>query len=107
MNHSGSPAAIGIPLFLAQAFSVTLYAFGLAESLELIWPDVCADLLAGKLAPRYTGSPTPPARMQPLDYGFFGDRRYLTPASLFATRGCNRRCSFCVSSRLVSRSPFR
>ncbi len=33
-------AAIGIPLFLAQAFSVTLYAFGLAESLRLIWPDV-------------------------------------------------------------------
>jgi amino acid transporter len=31
-------AAIGIPLFLAQAFSVTLYAFGLAESLELLWP---------------------------------------------------------------------
>lgn len=31
-------AAIGIPLFLAQAFSVTLYAFGLAESLQLIWP---------------------------------------------------------------------
>ncbi len=33
-------AAIGIPLFLAQAFSVTLYAFGLAESLQLIWPDL-------------------------------------------------------------------
>ncbi len=33
-------AAIGIPLFLAQAFSVTLYAFGLAESLQLIWPEV-------------------------------------------------------------------
>ncbi len=31
-------AAIGIPLFLAQAFSITLYAFGLAESLQLIWP---------------------------------------------------------------------
>jgi potassium/chloride transporter 4/5/6 len=33
-------AAIGIPLFLAQALSVTLYAFGLAESLQLIWPDL-------------------------------------------------------------------
>jgi amino acid transporter len=32
--------AIGIPLFLAQTFSVTLYAFGLAESLRLIWPQV-------------------------------------------------------------------
>jgi amino acid transporter len=33
-------AAIGIPLFLAQALSVTLYAFGLAESLQLIWPEL-------------------------------------------------------------------
>ncbi|MDX1503618.1 MAG: Na-K-Cl cotransporter [Thermoanaerobaculia bacterium] len=32
--------AIGIPLFLAQTFSVTLYAFGLAESLQLIWPEL-------------------------------------------------------------------
>jgi amino acid transporter len=33
-------AAIGIPLFLAQALSATLYAFGLAESLQQVWPDV-------------------------------------------------------------------
>jgi amino acid transporter len=32
--------AIGLPLFLAQAFSVTLYAFGLAESVRFIWPGV-------------------------------------------------------------------
>ena len=32
--------AIGIPLFLAQTFSVTLYAFGLAESLRFAWPEV-------------------------------------------------------------------
>ena len=31
--------AIGIPLFLAQTFSVTLYSFGFAESLRLFWPD--------------------------------------------------------------------
>ncbi len=30
--------AIGIPLFLAQTFSVTLYAFGFAESLALLRP---------------------------------------------------------------------
>jgi amino acid transporter len=30
--------AIGVPLFLSQALSVTLYAFGLAESLRLLWP---------------------------------------------------------------------
>jgi potassium/chloride transporter 4/5/6 len=32
--------AIGVPLFLSQAFSVTLYAYGLAESLRIAWPEV-------------------------------------------------------------------
>lgn len=32
--------AIGFPLYLSQALSVTLYAFGLAEALRFIWPDV-------------------------------------------------------------------
>jgi len=32
--------AIGLPLFLAQVFSVTLYSFGLAESLRIAWPSV-------------------------------------------------------------------
>ncbi len=32
--------AIGFPLFFSQALSVTLYAFGLAESLRYIWPAV-------------------------------------------------------------------
>jgi len=30
--------AIGLPLFLSQALSVTLYAYGLAESLQFLWP---------------------------------------------------------------------
>ena len=72
---------------------------------ETLWPTVCADLLAGKLQARYTGSPTPPAQMRPVDYRFFGNRPYLTPASLFATRGCNHRCFFCVSSNYMG--PFR
>jgi hypothetical protein len=33
-------AAIGFPLFLSQALSVTLYSFGLAESLRIVWPGV-------------------------------------------------------------------
>ncbi|MBZ0267649.1 Na-K-Cl cotransporter, partial [bacterium] len=32
--------AIGLPLFLSQALSVTLYAFGLAESFRILWPAV-------------------------------------------------------------------
>jgi len=39
-------AAIGIPLFLAQAVSVTLYAYGLAESLSIVWPAVPERLVA-------------------------------------------------------------
>lgn len=31
--------AIGIPLFLCRTLSLTLYAFGLAESIAFIWPD--------------------------------------------------------------------
>jgi len=38
--------AIGIPLFLAQTFSVTLYAFGFAESLRLALPSVPVEPLA-------------------------------------------------------------
>ena len=72
---------------------------------ETLWPTVCEDLLTGKLKERYHGSPTPSLRMAPVDYRFFGDRLYQTPASLFATRGCNHRCSFCVSSRYMG--PFR
>jgi amino acid transporter len=32
--------AIGLPLYLSQAFSVTLYSYGLAESLRFAWPDL-------------------------------------------------------------------
>ena len=32
--------AIGVPLFLAQTFSLTLYAFGLAEAVQLLRPDL-------------------------------------------------------------------
>ena len=30
--------SVGFPLFFAQVFSVTLYSFGLAESLRIVWP---------------------------------------------------------------------
>ncbi len=32
--------AIGLPLFFSQTLSVTLYAYGLAESLRFAWPEV-------------------------------------------------------------------
>lgn len=72
---------------------------------ETIWPEVCADLLSGNLKSRYLGEPTPADQMLAVDYRFFARRPYLTPASLYATRGCNHRCSFCVSSGFLG--PFR
>jgi amino acid transporter len=36
--------AIGVPLYLAQVFSTTLYAFGLSEALQLIWPQADVQL---------------------------------------------------------------
>lgn len=68
---------------------------------ETLWPTLCEDLLAGKLKERYDGSPTPSSQMIPVDYRFFAGKPYQTPASLFATRGCNFRCSFCVSSNYM------
>lgn len=38
--------AIGIPLYLSQTLSLTLYAFGLAESVQIVWPGVPVQLFA-------------------------------------------------------------
>jgi len=55
--------AIGLPLYLSQTLSVTLYSFGLAEALRFVWPDVpiqlaatCVILLVGLLATRGAGA---------------------------------------------------
>jgi len=39
--------ALGIPLYLSQALSLTLYSFGLAESIRIFWPGAPVQLLAG------------------------------------------------------------
>lgn len=39
--------AIGLPLFLSQAVSVTLYCYGLAEAITLFWPSAPVMPLAG------------------------------------------------------------
>ena len=39
--------ALGIPLYLSQALSLTLYSFGLAESIRIVWPGAPVQLLAG------------------------------------------------------------
>ncbi|SDL31525.1 Amino acid transporter [Geoalkalibacter ferrihydriticus] len=39
-------AAIGLPLFLCQVVSVTLYAYGFAESLRIVWPGIPVSAVA-------------------------------------------------------------
>ena len=41
--------AVGLPLFLAQAVSLTLYCYGLAEALTLVWPQLPIGTVAGGL----------------------------------------------------------
>ena len=41
--------AIGLPLFLSQTLSVTLYCYGLAESVRLVWPDAPVMIIAGAI----------------------------------------------------------
>ena len=38
--------ALGIPLYLSQVLSLTLYSFGLAESIRIVWPGAPVQLLA-------------------------------------------------------------
>jgi len=38
--------ALGIPLYLSQALSLTLYSFGLAESIRIVWPGAPVQILA-------------------------------------------------------------
>ncbi len=56
-------AAIGVPLYLAMTFSVTLYAFGLAESISVVWANApqrpiaaVTILVVGLLAARGAGA---------------------------------------------------
>jgi solute carrier family 12 (potassium/chloride transporter), member 4/6 len=56
-------AAIGVPLYLAMTFSVTLYAFGLAESVGVVWDNApqrpiaaVTILVVGLLAARGAGA---------------------------------------------------
>ena len=39
--------ALGIPLYISQALSLTLYSFGLAESFRILWPNAPVQILAG------------------------------------------------------------
>jgi len=73
-----------------------------------IWPQILADVRAGRLRARYIGSyatgyeqaPAPRRQLLPR-------ARFLTTSSIIATRGCRNRCGFCYLSTRGLRMPYR
>jgi radical SAM superfamily enzyme YgiQ (UPF0313 family) len=82
-------------------------ALALGDGVRL-WPQILADMEAGTLRPRYEAAfdtdfdedPAPRRAVLPPD-------RFLTPASLIATRGCHNRCGFCYLATRGLRMPYR
>jgi radical SAM superfamily enzyme YgiQ (UPF0313 family) len=82
-------------------------ALAIGEGVQL-WPQILADVEAGKLAPVYRGDfakpysddPAPRRDLLPRD-GF------LTTSSVIATRGCHNRCGFCYLSTKGLHMPYR
>ena len=61
-----------------------------------LWPQILADVEAGKLAGRYDGSYRRHYREDPAPRRDLLPREsFLTPLSVIATRGCHNRCGFC------------
>ena len=68
---------------------------------EMLWPQICDDIKAGRLKPRYKGYPTPGVAMPAIDRNAFKGKNYVFNGSLYASRGCVYQCTFCGSSRLL------
>ena len=73
-----------------------------------LWPQILADVEAGRLRAKYTATyetdyrSDPPPRRSILPRSSF-----LTTTSLIATRGCHNRCGFCYLSTEGLRMPYR
>jgi radical SAM superfamily enzyme YgiQ (UPF0313 family) len=65
---------------------------------EAVWPELLADLAAGRLKSRYSGEVASPQAGAIVDHRVFRKRRYLPAALVQLGRGCPHRCSFCASS---------
>jgi radical SAM superfamily enzyme YgiQ (UPF0313 family) len=73
-----------------------------------VWPEVLADLAAGKLQPTYQGSYREPYRDDPPPRRDLLDRAaFLTTTSVNATRGCHNRCGFCYLSTEGLHMPYQ
>jgi radical SAM superfamily enzyme YgiQ (UPF0313 family) len=74
---------------------------------DCVWPRFLADLEAGRTARRYRADVAAPLDDLPLPrVELLDGSRYLSTASVSATRGCPHRCQYCFNS-VDGASPFR
>src|SRR5512134_1260740 len=82
-------------------------ALAIGEGVQL-WPQMLADVEAGKLQPVYRGDFRKPYRDDPAPRRDLLPRfGFLTTSSVIATRGCHNRCGFCYLSTEGLHMPYR
>ena len=82
-------------------------AIVMAEGSE-VWPQVLADVEAGRIQKIYRGSYANPYRENPTPRRDLLPRNhFLTTSSLIASRGCHNRCGFCYLATQGFRMPYQ
>ncbi len=82
-------------------------ALAIGEGVQ-VWPQILADVEAGKLEAVYRGDFSEPYRDDPPPRRDLLPRHgFLTTSSVIATRGCHNRCGFCYLSTKGLHMPYR
>jgi radical SAM superfamily enzyme YgiQ (UPF0313 family) len=82
-------------------------ALAIGEGVQ-VWPQILADVEAGKLERVYHGDFAKPYRDDPAPRRDLLPRDgFLTTSSVIATRGCHNRCGFCYLSTKGLHMPYR
>ncbi|MCX6953584.1 MAG: radical SAM protein [Verrucomicrobia bacterium] len=82
-------------------------ALAVGDGVQL-WPRILRDVERGRLRPRYDATYETAYRDDPAPRRALLPRgRFLTSASLIATRGCHNRCGFCYLSTDGLKMPYR
>ena len=82
-------------------------AIAIGEGTQL-WPQILADIQAGRLKKRYTSTFSHPYQNDPLpERTILPQESFLTTLSINATRGCHNRCEFCFLSTNGVHMPYQ
>lgn len=101
----GKPVVAGGPLFTTAADRFPQVAARVVGEAEAVMPDLCADLAAGTLKPRYQADQRPDLSLTPLPrWDLLNTRDYVT-LSVQASRGCPFDCEFCDITSVYGRVP--